>query len=211
MRRPQVDPEVLIEFLDKYEPELAEKTSAMRNEKPDDFRRRLPILGKLYGPLIEEMKFDPTMTQLKVARIRLHLRAKAGVDMIKDSEDNELRTAGEKQLREAVADLFDNIMEQQKLKYDRVKTQLDERVATAESKGMNMMAEEMAGDDAGEKRGTGKAGKGKDQSKNRLRQVHRKLEKHQEMLNSWRNNKESIIEKRVEDMRSDAKPFPWGR
>lgn len=193
MRQPQVDPDELIEFLGKYEPELAGKINTMRNEKPDDFRRRLPILGKLYGPLIEEMTYDPTITKLKVKCIRLRLRAKAGLDMIKDSKDTDRSEAGEKQIREAATELFEVIMEQQQLKYDRLKGRLDERAAAAE------------------KKDTKKSDKGKGPWNKRLRDYRKNLTGHKQMLEAWRENKESIIDKHVENMSREIKPFPWGR
>lgn len=184
---PPVDPDVLIEFLQANEPELAERLEKLRNEKPDEFRRRLPIVSRLYGPLIKDMKYDPTMTKLKVKGIRLRLRAKAAVDVLK-SQDKDQHPKAQEQLRNSVADLFEVIVEQRELKYSRMQTKMTDRAAKMEEKADQ---------------------KGKAQKK--MARFQQRLEKHTETLDAWQRDKDSIIQERIDHLRHDKRPFPWGK
>lgn len=187
--RRKVDPDELIDFLEEYEPELAEKLEDVRNDSPDEFRRRVPVVGKLYGHLIEEMKYDPTMTKLEVKAIRLRLRAKAAVDVIKEGKD------GEQQLTEAVEGLFDTIMAQGELKYNRLKERLDERAAAKKD------AESGTESKRWHRRNEDDVRKG----------FTERLEKHKDRLDAWRSSRDEIIKQRIDELRRDSKPFPWGR
>lgn len=190
-RRPPVDPDELIKFLEEHEPELAEKLEELRNHEPRAFRRRLPIISKLYGPLIEDMKYDPTMAKLKVKGIRLRLRAKAAVDVLK-SQDKDQHPKAEEQLHTSVADLFEVIVEQRELKYSRMQIRMTERAATMEEK-------------------ADQKGKGKGKAQKKIVRFQQRLEKHKETLDAWQRDKDSIIQERVDHMRHDKKPFPWGK
>lgn len=123
---PRIDPDELLEFLGQYEPSLAGKLEALKRDDPGKFRRQLPTLARLYGPVMEQVKVDPTMAQLNIEKIRYRLKIKQAVRQVKNATEKATVEKGKGTLTQNVAKLFENILQQEQLRLERAQKRLEE-------------------------------------------------------------------------------------
>jgi hypothetical protein len=195
----QTDPEVLLEFLRQHEPELAARLEAMKEENPRQYRHRVHMLGRMYGPVIEQMKLDPEMAGLTLQRIKQRLKVENTLKIIHTETKSESSKQMTGQLRSQVAGLFDIILQQEQLRLSQWQSQITEWSVPDESGGK---ADPNEGKDKGPARGM---------AQERMRKLQERLKEHQVSLENWKSRRELIIDAHMEELLNNYQPFPWGR
>lgn len=193
------DPAVLLEFLRQHEPELAARLEAMKQENPRQYRHRVHMLGRMYGPVIEQMKLDPEMAELTLQRIKQRLKVENTLKKIHAQSQQGSSENLTGQLRSQVAGLFDIILQQEQLRLTQWQSQI---------------AEWSVPDENGGKADPGEAQDRKPEwgmAQERMRKLQERLKEHQANLENWKSRRESIINDHMEELLNNHQPFPWGR
>lgn len=216
----RTDPKELLEFIKKYEPELAEKLEKLRQEEPQQLRRKIVALGRLYGPVMQQMEHSPEMGKLSLQKIRLRLKIEATVNNLKEAEQETEKATIKEQLRQHIEELFDIILAQEELRLKHWR----ERMAELAIEGAQVKAPDKAEEakrpqepgaaqssDAQQTPDSEKAPrsrKGKKPHKPGPPQ-QQGLENREALIKQWREQKEQIINERLKELLEDIKPFPW--
>ena len=188
--------EELLTFLGEYEPTLAAKLTELKTAEPEKYERRIPMLGRVYGPVIKQMERDEAMGKLSLQKIRLNLQVKSAVRQIKDAgSDAGDASSAQEQLTQRTGELFDVIVAQESLRVQ----EMQKRVESWTTK-----AEESDDQDA-------EAKPRRKKSARRGKWLVKRLEQQQEQLELWKNNRQQIVSRHVEDLLGSQRPFPWGR
>jgi hypothetical protein len=191
------DPEEVLVFLKEHEPELAAQLEKMKEENPRQYRRRFHMLGRLYGPVIEQMKHNPEMGEFTLKRIKTRFKIENTLKKIDATQDADQSAALKGPLRKQVGDLFDIIIEQEQMRLHEWQGQFIEWAVPDET------AEE-AGPGPGKDRG-------KSMVQERMKKLAERLKEHEANLESWKKRREQIIDARLDELLNHLEPFPWGR
>jgi len=194
-----MDPAVLLEFLRQYEPELAARLEAMKEENPRQYRHRVHMLGRMYGPVIEQMKLDPEMAQLTLQRIKQRLKVENTLKKIHAQPQPGSSENLTGQLRSQVAGLFDIILQQEQVRLTQWQSQIAEWSAAEEPGGKTEPS-----DTQDRRPEWGMA-------QERMRKLQERLKEHQANLENWKSRRELIIDAHMEELLNNYQPFPWGR
>jgi len=204
----QVNPEELLEFLEKHEPKLAKKTKKLREEDPGKFRRQVLALGRLYGPVMRHLDANPKMGKLMLKKIRLKENIGRAVKKAKEGSDKKAK----EQLTKNVSNLFDVIIAQNELRIKNVQERIttrngDEKSGKAVKKGRGRKKVS----DAAKKGKVGKkvSAKGKRGRGPRGDKRQQVLNRFLKDIESWKANKDKIVKQRVRELLQGVKPFPW--
>ncbi len=194
-----MDPAVLLEFLRQHEPELAARLEAMKEENPRQYRHRVHMLGRMFGPVIEQMKLDPEMAQLTLQRIKQRLKVENTLKKIHAQPQPGSSENLTGQLRSQVAGLFDIILQQEQLRLTQWQSQIAEWSAAEEPGGKTEPS-----DTQDRRPEWGMA-------QERMRKLQERLKEHQANLENWKSRRELIIDAHMEELLNNYQPFPWGR
>jgi len=200
----RMDPEELLTFLHKHEPTLADKLETMRSEDPQKFRVRLPLLGRVYGPVMEQMKYDPTMAQLSLQKIRLRLQAEKAAQDVKGVSDANAQKTAKEQLRESVGKLYDVIMQQENLRQQRWEEHLKKFTETQSG-----VAEANQPPPGGPEEEAAPPPLAGPRAKQRIERLRQEMDRHKQTMQSWRDSKDQIVNSRIEQLLQGPRPFPW--
>jgi hypothetical protein len=195
-----VDPEALLAFLSEHEPALARRLKKLRQENPERFTRTLPLLGRVYAPVMDQMKQDPQLGELALKRVRLEYQIRQARQAYgRADEASTEQQAAQQKLRDTVAEMFDVILEQEKLRLEWAQARLGDWTDRVEER------RDIRARAYGERpRREGPPPEG------RFREIRSRLQEHQQTLETWQQNREKIVAARVEELLQDRKPFPWG-
>ncbi len=196
----QVTEDALIEFLQKHEPELANKLASLA-EKKRQYRRQINALQRLYGPVYYQMQRNPEMGELGLQKIRIQLKTKKFKRTYEKAASAEKQQKIKNQLRGSVGDLFDVIIQQEQLRFEEV----SQRFAQ-----WDQPEEEPAPEDRPEPPGPRKKRHDRRFGDAKKRQQH--LQQVRSNLTSWQENRNSLIDQQVERLLTETtRPFPWPR
>lgn len=196
-RGPQADPDELINFLEEHQPELAKQLTELRNEKPWEFKEKLAVLGKVYGPVIHQMKYDPTMAAYSLAKLQRRLQIKQAHEQYEAADPgSQEQLQAMQQLNSLLAEQFDTIVEEEALKLERFKTQFEEK----ESQLQAQLEDNKA-------KGTGYL----ERREQRLERIESRIHEQQSVIETWKQNKDAIVNARVQELIQGSRPFPWHR
>jgi predicted DNA-binding protein len=216
----RTDPKELLEFIKKYEPELAEKLEKLRQEEPQQLRRKIVALGRLYGPVMQQMEHSPEMGKLSLQKIRLRLKIEATVNNLKEAEQETEKATIKEQLRQHIEELFDIILAQEELRLKHWR----ERMAELAIEGAQVKAPDKAEEAKGsQKPGTVQSSDAQQTPDSEKAPRSRKgkkphkpgppqqqgFENREALIKQWREQKEQIINERLKELLEDIKPFPW--
>jgi len=111
-----VDPNELLSFLEKNEPDTAAQLKQLNSSDPQKYERRISLYQRLYTPVIHQMQRNPQMGQLSLRQLQLKMKIH---ETLKDARDTDTKKAGQarEQLKAGVADLFDVILDKEKLMF----------------------------------------------------------------------------------------------
>jgi hypothetical protein len=202
MRLQQVDPDELLKFLAEHEPTLAERLERLKIDEPEEYELKMPLLGRLYGPVMRQMMRNPAMAEISLRKIRLHLKIKSALAEAKEQADSDEAAPSRKALRKSVAELFDVILEQEELRVSEMKSRLDRWSDLAEKYGKD-------GWDDDKTMASGKQ-RGRGVGRARLSALRNRLTEQEGQLDRWRDNRKQIINLRVAELLAGEKRFPWG-
>ena len=194
-RGPVVDTAELLAFLGEYEPTLAEKLKALQTAEPQKYERRMPMLGRVYGPVIRQMTRNEAMGKLSLKKIRLNLQVKSAVRKIKDAGSDADGAATQEQLVKRTGELFDVIVAQESLRVQEMQQRAESWAQKA--------------DEPDDQEAEGKPRRKKNARRGKW--LGKRLERQQEQVELWKNNREQIISRHVEDLLGSHRPFPWDR
>lgn len=116
----------LMEFLKKYEPELAEKLDKLRQEDERKFEWQISPLKRLYGPIMRMMDENPEMAKLSLTSIHLRVKIQETVKKAKEAADENSKKAAAKELQGHLGDLFDVIVSLEGMRLDGIQKRMQE-------------------------------------------------------------------------------------
>lgn len=139
--------EQLQTFLTEHEPSLAELLAELQENEPERYQRSIATIVRHYGPIMEQMEYDPEMAQINLRRTRLTLEVEQALRVVKNANEDQQATS---LLNDKVTDLYELILQQQTLELDRVEerfqemqqrlTSMEEREASSENADENRMS-----------------------------------------------------------------------
>jgi len=199
-----VDPDVLLKFLGENEPTLAEWLTKLRADKPEQFKRLVPMLGHIYGPIMEQMKWDPTMAKMNMAKIKAQYQVRQARQTYEKAEaGSSAQGEAKQQLHDAAASLFDVILGQEKLRVERAASFLGEGGEANEPGPPPGVVGPIRERMHARAQAKGAAGPGP-AARPRLEEIRKSVE-------AWEKNRDQIINTHVAELISETKPFPWMR
>ena len=239
----------LMKFLKDHVPELFGKISTLRQEDPERFRRQMPVLQRLYGPVVNLMEHDPESAELELAQIQARLQVQQLVNAANTDEDETRHDQRRQALTGQVGVLFDVVIGVERLRIQRAQENLEywQQFGPGAAqdgfgpgnppagRGRDAGRGPGAGRGAGRDRGGPGRGMGVNQpgapaddqlnadSDRRGRgpgrrrgmgmgsRFQQRLEQRTESINRWQENKDKIVQQRVDQLLGNYEPFPWGR
>jgi len=195
-----VDPVVLMNFLKEHEPELAAKLEKLRAEDPVQYRRQMYSVMGLYGPVVREMQWDPEIANFSLERIRMRLQIEQGVKDVNSTTGDAQKKAKEK-LKGNVSKLFDTIVTQEEARLKRWEQRLTEEGPGEQPgrEGYNRRGGRRPRSMMG--RGRGAPGRGE--------KFRERIEERENLIKTWREQKDLVVQTRLNELLQDIKPFPW--
>ena len=185
-QEPRIDPDELLTFLQKNEPALAKKLENLRQDKPLEFARQVQVVGRIYAPIMQLAKYDPTLAQLGLKKVRLDLRVRNLRQDYQAAADKE-KVRG--QMEQVLGEMFDVILEQQKLMLTRTDARFEEWQGLANRP----------------------EGPRPQRERPMAERLSTRLEEQKKTLEAWQKNKAAIVHAKLEEILNEARPFPWGR
>ena len=195
----RIEPAEMINFLNEHEPDLAAKLEQLRQQDPVQYRRQMYSVMGLYGPVMREMQWDPEMAKFSLDRIHLRLQIEQDVKDVKTAKEDATRQAKDK-LKGNVSKLFDTIVTQEEARLTRWEQRLtEENTADQPSqqgyRGRGRRPRPMMG------QGRGAPG--------RHEKVRERIEDREQLIKTWREQKDLVVQTRMNELLQDIKPFPW--
>ena len=152
----------LMEFLKKYEPDLAEKLDKLHQEDEKKFEWQISPLKRLYGPIMRMMEENPAMAKLSLKLIHLRVKIQETVKKAKEAADESAKKAATKELKGKLEELFDVILSLEGMRLDSLEKRMQEGSSLMESrrKGSESAVEGEMRERRETRRGPGSRGEG---------------------------------------------------
>ncbi len=225
----QTDPVELMTFLHQYEPELHQKLLDLQQQDPRQFQRQMAMVGRLYGPVMMQMRFDPAIGQVSLKLVRQTLKIEQLVQEYNVTESQSDKDAIRSKLKNEVSAMFDIVIQQEELRLNNWQERLAQwqsneqgdtgqadgegrrnRFRNGREGGQGFGDRGRRGPGAGGERGFGRGGDG-DRGGRGFGDgnFQERLESRQHTIDAWKSQKEMIVNNRVEELIGDIQPFPW--
>lgn len=208
--------ERLQDFLSVHEPSLAAVLTELRESNPERFERSMSTIVRHYGPIMEQMEHDPDMAEISLRKTRLTLEVEQALRFVREAaeKENQQEIAETTELLHGkVAQLYDLIMEQQRLELDRTVERFE-----GMQQWRTLLEQRMAEQEPQEDRSPAMPGGGfpgmpdrhrENWGQRRCQEMERRIDQRREQLENWTQNAESIIDSRVQQLITGGEPFPW--
>ena len=199
-----ISTEELLKFLEEHESRLGAKLKTLHEEDPEKFSD-LPLvvaMKELYGPVIQQMHRDPEGGKLSLKKIQLRLRIQRSVyDVKRSTEQSSRHDEARKDLTGHVSELFDVVIAQEEASLRRMEEWLKIRLESDPE-------QQRTGERTGGRRGGQRVDpRQRGGSSERLQG---ELAAKKKAIPAWKENKDKIVEERVEELLQDHPNFPWG-
>lgn len=196
----QVPKEVLIEFLQEHEPDLAAKLTPM-DQDSRQYRRQINTLRRLYGPVYFQMQRNPEMSELGLAKIRIQLKTKTHKRSYQKTSDPEEQKKIKQKLHRSVSKMFELIIQQEQMRLKEI------------TKRFSQWDQPEAGQPDPEITET--RDHKQDRHKKRFGDPEKRkkhLKRYQANIAAWQKNRDKLIDQQVERTLTETiRPFPWPR
>ncbi len=229
----RVDPVELMQFLQQYEPKLAETLNALRENDLEEYRRKMFAMMRLYGPVMRQMERDPEIGQLSLKKVRLSLEIEQKVKNYNDTQDKIERKRIKTELKQRLSSLFDTIISQEEKRLDQWQQNMQNWAdqdfdPDGRGRGRGGMGRGQGGMGPGRGMGRGpsmgrgqggmgrgQGGMGRGQGGMGRGQGGRgggfqdRMEERKKLISIWHDQKKAIVNARATELLQVTKPFPW--
>ncbi|MBN1846282.1 MAG: hypothetical protein JW810_11405 [Sedimentisphaerales bacterium] len=221
----RVNTEDLMKFLRQYEPELAKNLDSLNKDNPAQFEQQIDGLRRLYGPIMRLMDENPPMAQLSLKAIRLRLQVQGAVKKAKEATDQNAKAQTAQKLQADLGDLFDVICRLEEMRLEEFSRRMqdwaqgppdpkDDRLAEPDKRDEPRDREEGFGGPGsfggGRGQRPGRGGPGGWDRQRSAQFFHERLEQRKINIETWKKNKDQIVQQRVDQLLQGYQPFPWG-
>jgi len=221
-----VDPNELLSFLEKNVPDQAGELKELKSSNPQKYERQLSLYQRLYTPVIHQMQRNPQMGRLSLRQLQLKMKIHEALKTARDTDPQKAQQARDL-LRANVSDLFDVILDKEKLMFKNMEEfappagpQAPPAPGPAAGKAGRRLHAGHPGPPAapgepglGPPAAPGEPGFGPPaaEGKNRREMWQKHLENRQQLWQSWQQHKQEIVDQHVAELLEGTESFPWGR
>ena len=190
-----IDTEELLAFLREHEPRMASQLERLKDSNEEMFNTQAAAYKEIYGPVMQQIKRDPEAGKLSIEKIRINLYIKWTLFQVKRSEKGTDRYhSSMSRLKDHVAEEFEVIVKQQQAQVKRMEERIKDHAENTQEVALQ-----------GDRGRSGQRQRGFDPE-----ELRKEIGRRKQAIESWKTNKDKIVQERVAELLQDHPAFPWG-